>query len=299
MDDKKVDIVGRYAASLSVIEVALGSLLHAFQVPFAGTVLSLNQGYLLCRSTLAARDLESPALIPYSVSNVAAVLKSLAPAGKKLGPMLSLSMQGLLFSFGPWTLGPGLSGLTLGMTLLSLWAFIQPVLTYYLYFGRELFEAIAYLFKQTLPYHGLESRTLWWMFGALILAKVVAAIALAVLAYLNQGKASFQDRLVALAESKGAKPLPKKAGSPFALAVRDLTQPIFILSLATTGIFLFYTEGKGGRTLWLLLRPIAVGFIFFYFSRTLTLEKWLLRIEEGRFRGFALACKAALSRLKT
>ena len=50
----RIELIGKYSAGLSLIEVALGSLLHALHIPFAGNFLSLNQGYLLCRAALEA-----------------------------------------------------------------------------------------------------------------------------------------------------------------------------------------------------------------------------------------------------
>jgi len=300
--DKKTEIIGDYAATLSLIEVALGSFLHAFRIPFAGTFLSLNQGFLLCRAVLSSRDLDQPKMVPYHVSNVAAVLKSLASAGKKLGPMLSLSMQGFLFSLGPWLFGARLIGLAVGMVLLSLWAFLQPLVTYYLFFGRQLFEAVAYLLEKTLPYVGLDARRLAWLFAGLVALKCSAALVLAVLAWRTQGRALFQDRLVAFAREKGIRPLEAKPGaasaSTFLLAFRDLFRPLFLASLATTGGFLYFSQGEGAEILWILMRPIAIGFLFFYFSRTLTLDRWLLRTRGGRFESFGLACQAALEKVR-
>jgi hypothetical protein len=50
--------------------------------------------------------------------------------------------------------------------------------------------------------------------------------------------------------------------------------------------------------LWLLLRPLALGFIFFYFSRTLTLDRWLQQMERGRFEDFAKSSRLALEKLR-
>lgn len=296
------DAVGEHAATLALVEVALGSLLHAFRIPFSGTFLSLNQGFLLCRATLASQHLQGAKFVPYSVSNVAAVLKSLAPAGKKLGPMLSLSMQGLLFSLGLWIFGARLVGLVLGMLLLSLWAFVQPVLTYYLFFGERLFSAFAYVLEKTLPYLGLSLESLAWVFFGLVLLKLAAATALALFAWRTQGRLNYEDRLVRIAHERGLKTQltePKASlRPPLVLALRDLLRPIFLLSLAATAAFLYFAEHEGAGIGWLLLRPVAVAFLFFYFSRTLTLDRWLARLEGGRFHGFFAATRIALSRLR-
>ena len=178
----RIELIGKYSAALSLIEVALGSILHSFHVPFSGNLLSLNQGFLLCRASVEARD-KKIGRVGYGISNVSAVLKSLSPAGKKLGPMLSLSVQGLLFTAGEGLLGANLAGWMLGMTLLSLWTFLQPLVTFYLFFGAELFRALNYLVEKTMPYHGLGWRQISLIFAGVVAVKVSAALFLAWLAW--------------------------------------------------------------------------------------------------------------------
>jgi hypothetical protein len=302
----KVEIVGHYAATLSLVEVAAGSLLHAFRIPFSGTLLSLNQGFLLCQATMASRHLSSAAPVPYAVSNVAAVLKSLAPAGKKLGPMLSLSMQGFLYSLGPCIFGGNFLGLSVGMVLLSAWAFIQPFLTYYLFFGQQLFEALAYMLaalEKNFPSASVAPRTFAWIFASFVAGKALVALGLAWLAWRTRGKSNYPERLVAMAVSRGFKPiagaLPSNSkSSAFWLALRDLFRPLFLSSMLVTAAFLYVSRPRGGENLWMLLRPLALGFIFFYFSRTLTLDRWLQKMEQGRFEDFAKSSRLALEKLR-
>ncbi len=294
---EKISVIAKYAAALSLIEVALGSVLHSFRIPFSGNFLSLNQGFLLCRASLAARELDHRGGVPYAISNVAAVLKSLAPAGKKLGPMLSLSVQGGLFSLGVFLFGVNGLGLVVGMVLLSFWTFLQPLVTYYLFFGSELFAALNYLFEKTLPYHGLSLGGLGWILAAVVAVKALVAAVLAVLAMGSKG-ADFQDRLLVMAKERGLKPLAPRAGSPLWLALRDLTHPLFLFSLFATGFFLYFSQHSAGEKIWIMLRPLAIGFCFFYFSRTLTLDRWLSRLHGTRFEGFARACQGALAHLR-
>jgi hypothetical protein len=284
----KVEVLGHYGALLSLVELGLGSVLHAFRVPFGGLFLSLNQGYLLACAAIKTGD---PA-IGYSISNVAAILKSLAPAGNKLGPMLSLSMQGLLFRAG-LVFGVNLPGLIFGMILLSLWSFIQPLVTYYLFFGDALLTALAYVYEKTLPYHGIRKEGLFMVFLAVVAAKALLAAGLAVVAWRRGGDESFHNRLAGLARAKAA-----TAGAPALLALRDLSRPLFLASLALTGVFLFFSQHRFAEMMWYLLRPLAVGFLFFYFSRTLTIDRWLARLRGGPLAGFARGCEAALAEVR-
>jgi hypothetical protein len=302
-ESKKIEIVGHYGATLSLIEVGLGSLLHAFKVPFSGILLSLNQGFILCRAAILSREIPQNLWTTYSISNVAAVLKSLSPAGKKLGPMLSLSMQGLLFNIGILLFGTNPIGLCIGMALLSVWTFLQPLVTYYLFFGKELINAVEYLYEKTLPYHGLKAESLLWIFLGLVFTKMLVAMVLAIVAWRTQGETiygkNYEEGLIKLAREKGAKIADeRKSGNAVWLAFKDLFRPLFLVSLATTGMFLYFSQHDYAKTAWYLLRPIALGFIFFYISRTLTLDRWLMKIENGKLRSFSLGCQAALKKIR-
>jgi hypothetical protein len=286
---RKVEILGNYGALLSMIEVGLGSILHSMHVPFSGLFLSLNQGYLLCRVAILTQE----NWMSYSVSNIAACLKSLSPAGNKLGPMLSLSMQGLLFNLGTLIFGINPLGLIIGMILLSFWSFVQPVITYYLFFGDKLFNAAEFLYQKTLPYHGIEEKYLIWFFSGIVLLKAVAAAILAIIAWKTKGKIGYQEEWAKLAKRK-----PVTDQHPAILALKDLLRPIFLISLFATGMFLYFSQHKMAEIVWYLMRPVAIGFIFFYFSRTLTLDRWLLRLHGGRFESFAKGCEIALTKVR-
>ncbi|MBC7427405.1 MAG: hypothetical protein H7336_02260 [Bacteriovorax sp.] len=302
--NEKVEIIGHYGATLSIIEVGLGSLLHALHFPMSGIFLSLNQGYLLCRAAIAGRDLPKSEWTTYSVSNIAAVLKSLSPAGKKLGPMVSLSMQGFLFNLGTIALGTNPVGLCLGMVLSSLWTFVQPLLTYYLFFGEKLFSAAEYLYQKTLPYHKMKAESLAWIFVTLVVTKMLVACALAIIAWRRKNKSlyvkNYEEELTKRAFEKMNKGHSQnKKTHPAFLAVKDLFRPFFLLSLGMTGLFLYYSESDRSQIGWYLMRPIAIGFIFFYISRTMTLDRLLVKMQSGKFRSFSLGCQTALAKIRT
>jgi hypothetical protein len=125
---------------------------------------------------------------------------------------------------------------------------------------------------------------------------------LAFFAWKNAGAAGFQEKLLRLAVEKGVRPLDGKPGAkrghPALLALRDLLHPLFLISLAATAFFLYFSEDELGAKIWILLRPLAIGFLFFYVSRTLLLDRWLEHVEEGRFAGFGRSCRKALAELR-
>jgi hypothetical protein len=286
--NQRIEVMGNYGATLSLIELGLGSFLHALKFPLTGLLLSLNQGYLLCRIAIRTED----KTIAYAVSNIAAILKSLSPAGNKLGPMLSLSMQGFLFSIG-LLFGVNPIGLSFGMVLLSLWSFIQPLITYYVFFGENLFIALDFVFEKTMPFHGIRKENLLWLMGGIILLKALMAVTLALLAWRTNGDDNLQDRLANLAHKKEV-----QIGPPALLALKDLMKPVFLLSLFATGFFLSFSQHPWSKIIWYLMRPVAVGFFFFYLSRTLMLDRWLQRLGGTRLKSFAKGCELALGNIR-
>jgi hypothetical protein len=296
-DSHRIELIGKFSAGLSLIEVSLGSLLHSFHVPLAGDFLSLNQGFLLCRASVRSRA-AGLGRVGYSISNVAAVLKSLSPAGKKLGPMLSLSAQGLLFSLGELLLGASLAGWMLGMFLLSLWTALQQIATYYLFFGPELIKALNFFLEKSFHAHGLGWRQIFWVCGAFVGAKALLGVSLAWVAWRGGGDSALQDRLLHLADMKSAQSAEAPRGSSLWLALRDLCRPLFLASLAVTLFFLCFSERNIAGWIWILMRPIAVGFLFFYLAHTLTLDRWLLKLNGTRGEEFAKACERALVELR-
>src|SRR3989344_4245633 len=147
-NDHLQDILAHDAAILSAVEVGLGSVLHAFHIPLAGQLLSLNQIFLLTRSSHAIFPNSASRTAPFTISCVAALLKALSPAGKKLTPMIAIAMQGGLFSSGLLLLGANPLGFLFGATLSGLWAFLQPALILLLIFGSTLVDSAKYFLEK-------------------------------------------------------------------------------------------------------------------------------------------------------
>ena len=93
----RAELIGLWAATLSIAEVGVGSFMHAFHIPLTGTFLSLNQAAFLTRLTKLNQHRDDARGLAFDVSTVTALIKSFSPIGKRLTPMLAISVQGLLF----------------------------------------------------------------------------------------------------------------------------------------------------------------------------------------------------------
>jgi len=277
-------ITGVYAGLLSLVEIGLGGFLHGMKIPFAGTFLSLNQGVFLTRVVKLNRTRHAARTLAFRVSNITALLKSLSPAGKKLLPMLAISMQGLLFSVGTVLLGTGLPGCLLGAILSSFWGVIQPLAVMGIIYGLSLGEQ--------------ELQKMFAYFRPDSLVKVVIAFTAlkASLAGALTGaawKASFdeQDLLNQKLVKWGLKGLPS-ASSPSAPshpalgALNDLKRPLFLIPFILTGIFFYFAEDSKAQFIWKSFRTVAAAYLFFLAIRLFPVDIWIKKRGLG---GTALA----------
>ena len=128
----------QYAVILSMVEIGLGSALHALHIPLAGQLLSLHQLFLM---TLATKE-SGERWATLKLSIYAGFMKLGMGQGKKLVPMVAITMQGLLFNLG-FILG---RSVYFGAIFSASWALIQPFLIFqFLSWGgaTEVFEFIA------------------------------------------------------------------------------------------------------------------------------------------------------------
>jgi hypothetical protein len=262
-----LDQVGVYAGNLSLVEVGLGSLLHGFKIPFSGHILSLNQGAVLTHAYKRLTGVSVWTL--FLISAICAVLKSLSPAGRKLGPMLSIGMQGFLYSFGLLIGGRGVVGVFLGMGWLSLWAFVQPFLTYFIFYGSDFLAAILFYSEKLASKFGLSVEDQGGLVLGLIALKFLVAGLLGIFVY--QRSSQNMSLLQNPKWLKASIPLEREADistwQVIWLSLKDLMRPLFIVSLILMVIFFSFSKHSWGQVIALSLRPIGVAFIFFFVSR--------------------------------
>lgn len=271
---KSIDEVTRAAAHLSLIECGLGAIIHGFKIPFGGHLLSLNQGAYLCNSCSKASSRKEAALWACEISGVAAALKSLSPAGQKLGPMIGISMQGMLFAFGQLAFGQRYAGQAISMMLLCLWAFLQSLVSLTIAFGiAEILSAITFYEKQLNALFNHPSLKIWHLLAGLVLLKISLALMIPIVLRKYQKKNSkssyLENKLIQLAAPIYTKKSePGFAPSPFLGALKDLTRPLFLFSFLLMLLFWSVRDPNLSRIVWLALRPIAVGFVIFYILRS-------------------------------
>lgn len=137
------EIVISHTAMLGASEIGVGSVLHAFRVPFRGFFLSLNQCAILNLAVLTS-DVKCLNRLPFQISLAAAILKIMNPFGNSITPSIAITVQGALFSLGIKVAGSGKLGRILGSVLLSLWGWFQGLFMLFVVLGSTFFEMLHF-----------------------------------------------------------------------------------------------------------------------------------------------------------
>lgn len=287
--------VAASATQLSLIEIVIGSVVHAFKIPFGGHILSLNQGLFLCHATVHFKSDSRRYLSPLHISSVSAILKSLSPAGQKLGPMISISLQGALYSLGVFVFGASRIGQSMGMILLSLWAFFQPILTLWIFYGKNLEGAATFYYEKLQASMPAVAPMFVGVLAAVVLLKVAIGASLPwILARVGYKKFELMTSEI----SKRASTYQRHRQTSridtqwqaLMAAFRDLLRPGFLIpTLLVTG-FLVFSETPNAQWVWQALRPLAVATVFFYISHSPWMHRFIAYLREKNYfpRFFAI-----------
>lgn len=274
-NDQNFKNLSKYTFILFLSETGLGSLLHGFKIPLSGHFLSLNQSFWLTRLTLKNKRRQDS----NHAAQVSSVLKSLSPAGKKLTPMLAISMQGFLFHL---PLYFGINNLTLIAAgfFLALWAFLQPLLIYLIIFGKNLFDVAHYFLDKlneviSFVPNDLSKILLFFILLKLCLSLLVSIVALKIDDQKEENLAkTIEDKFVKNSHNQ------KSTKSFWGGLIYDLTRPLFIMTFSLTVLFFFFSESSYSKVIWSSLRPLASAMIIFSFLRLYPTEKILKLFKE-------------------
>lgn len=280
MTAMKTDGTKRYAAVLSLTEMGLGSLLHSLHVPLAGHALSLNQGAILTFALKRAENRRKAVEGSAAISLAAAGMKALSPAGKRLTPMLGISVQGFLYALGTALGGRNLAGAVLGMALLSVWAFAQPVLLAWIIFGKELFYSVFDLWQGLAEKIGLPVETGIWVLAAVVALKVLAGVGVGALSWLA-APAREESYITGLSERVTREfhrmrgPVEAESGLAV-LALRDMVRPWFVASFGISlACFFAFRDSNLEAAVVYGFRVLLTGWLAFWFFRWAA-KRWQL-----------------------
>ena len=270
------EILGKKAAILASIETGLGSIIHGFKIPMGGHFLALNQAYFLTRAAIETGDKRSAGII----SSTVAILKSLSPAGQKLTPMLAISVQGQLFGFGTFLFGNGLLGHLIGTTMLSIWGFVQPLGFYLLVFGSTITAMVDYYLKELNKVFPVSRDQVIHVLLGIVGFQILLGMIIVFLAHFARGLRRDQFEAWAIARSRKLPSKRHRSENSFLGAIKDVFQPLFLISITMMVFFSWFSSSIHAVEIWLILRPIALAYLFFLAVRLFPIEALVVKLQK-------------------
>jgi hypothetical protein len=209
--------------------------------------------------------------------------------------MLAIGMQGQLYNLGLLLLGNNGFGRILGMSLLCLWGFIQPLALYFILYRKTLVEMAEYYAHELSKVFTVTPDDFIAILISLVVFKVICGAVVVVLAQILKKNKIEQYETWLISKHKPQE--TKREGSPWLLAFRDLFSPVFIVTWLLMLLFYLYSQHERADLIWMLLRPVALGYLIFLGLRVFPVEK-IIPWVSGRFPFLGRALESALKHIK-
>lgn len=162
-----------YGALWGAVEVTAGSFLHALRIPFAGVLLGSIGAALL----VAQRQACDRRGLTLATGLVAALCKSLSPAGIIWNPMVGIVMEALLAEVALLLTSRSRATAALAGALAAAWAVGQGLLMQWVVYGSTVFTLYITVVGKTATWLGFEQRAGWMVLGAVCVVFLAAGAA--------------------------------------------------------------------------------------------------------------------------
>lgn len=171
---RELTILAVFGALWGVIEIGLGSALHALNVPLSGAFLAAAGLAIALTGRLFVPKRGSTLFI----GAIAMLLKLFSIGSAVIGPLIGILAEAVLAEvvlsgFGKPRRGAFLLAASLGV----LWTLIQPFFTGWLIFGRDLFIVWLDMLDSGSRLFGLNTSATTWIIAALVIVHLAIGAA--------------------------------------------------------------------------------------------------------------------------
>lgn len=177
MDRRSIVYIAVFGSLWGFSEATLGTLLHMFNLPFSGLILSAI-GLIII---LTARTYNNTPGSTVMMAFIAALIKVLGFSTVKLGPFIGIIMEGVLTEAVFLTIGTGLPGYITAGIAVAIYPILQNLFTKSILFGMAFVPVILDLVQGISERFGYGAG--WWLLGLYIFIHLVVGLGAAILAW--------------------------------------------------------------------------------------------------------------------
>jgi len=253
------------------IEIVAGSFLHNLKIPFSGTFLTLISITLIVGFYQIWKQ---PGII-WRAGIITALMKSISPSAVILGPMIAITMEGIILELAIRTAGKNLLGYFIAGTLTMMGALLHKIIHLFILYGWDIFKIYEEMFRFAVLKMGLPDArpvyvvtALFFIYAILGLFAAFAGVLIGTRAMKEQSSdlpALSNETKKNIWESADA----ETAYSPLLLVIHIILIPLLLFSLSklTPGFALFFVS------------PYLVFVAWRYQTALHRMKKWLFWLQ--------------------
>lgn len=212
-------VVSTFGALWGATEATLGAYMHGLKLPMTGMMMATVGVVIL----ISQRSVYNVRGVTLATGIVAAMCKSLSPAGVIWGPMIGITTEALLVEMallaGMW------AGAVMGGALAVTWAVFQKVLTHWILFGTTVLDLYVEVAKRGLALVNLSETA----------GLRIAGLAIGLVALWGVGAGVFGRAFGVRAREKLSK--HRENSWPNMLGRDDVATPFKFISVGSSGGF--------------------------------------------------------------
>jgi len=149
--EQKWVIASALAGLWAGIEIVAGSSLHNLRIPFSGTFLTLISIMLV----IGFSQIWKQEGIIWRAGVITALIKSISPSAVILGPMIAITVEGIILEFSVRLLGKNFFGYLIAGALTMLGALMHKVIHLLILYGSDIFKIYEEMFRFAVAKMGL------------------------------------------------------------------------------------------------------------------------------------------------
>ena len=281
--DLDADRIGAFAGVGGLLEISLGTTLHAYRIPLKGQLLSSLQNGLLITF---GKALNGRGLV--RIAFISAMLKAFSPMGNAIRPMMFIFLQGALFSLPAHLLGWNLFSVLAGSVLMG-WLTLGISLSMdYLMYGKSIFDAAQNGVGQAFDAVGFGIPSLSQLLIFAFLLRAALSLTVGLVAYFgNVLPAMSRVARAAVRRKKShavpvASAAPKRAPKPAAVAALfGLFRPKFLVAyLLSLLLMRFFTDLSSAQLTTTAIRGLCISYLGFLLMHRIDVQALGARLDK-------------------
>ena len=256
--------IGAFAGIGGLVEVGLGSTLHAYRVPFKGHFLAYLQNLLLIAF---GKSLHGRGLI--RIAFISAMLKAFSPVGNTFRPMTYIFLQGLAFAVPVRLAGWHIGSVVTGSIMMAWLTLALSLAVDYVTFGRAIFDAFGGAISTVSGWLGIAGPSISQVIAGAFVLKAVIAAALAATAFFGDMQPLVRRLGARRAGRRTHRPAgTRPVGARHSLsatavgALRDMVRPRFVIAfLISVLLLLFFAGLSRSDAVNLVIRGLCISYL--------------------------------------